>query len=153
MTNVPIADVASSRISNLLCLTIALARAIICRCPTDRLPPPLAISESRVILFSSERRWREKRPAARRASFSVASSYWLKTSRLCRRVPLRSSGWTIWQMSYHRYHIRTKGYTHHLRNDSHIRAQSVEIQCIGRDTTVNDRSLCEDAAKKSKCKS
>lgn len=89
----PIADVASSKISSLLCLTMALARAMICLWPTDKLPPPLAISVSSVILFSSERRCNEKRPAARRASLSVASSYCPKTSKLWRRVPPSSSGY------------------------------------------------------------
>ncbi len=89
----PMADVASSKISSLLCLTMARARAMICLWPTDKLPPPLAISVSSVILFSSERRCNEKRPAARRASLSVASSYCPKTSKLWRRVPPSSSGY------------------------------------------------------------
>ncbi len=89
----PMAEVASSRMSSLLCRAIALARARICRCPTDRLPPPLEICVSRVMRPPSSSPCREKRPEARRASFSTASSNSENGSRFWRRVPLRSSGY------------------------------------------------------------
>jgi hypothetical protein len=88
----PIADVASSRINNLLCRIMALANAMICRCPTDILAPPSEIDESRLIARWSALRWMFSRPAARRASFRAASSCSPNRSRLCRTVPLKSSG-------------------------------------------------------------
>ena len=88
----PIADVASSRMRSLLWRTIARASARICRCPTDKLLPPLEMALSSVNRPSSVSLCREKRPAARRASFRVASSCWENGSRFCLRVPLRSSG-------------------------------------------------------------
>lgn len=92
--NLPIADVASSRIKSLLCLRIALARATICLCPTDKFAPPPAIFVSNVTLLpSSTCCCRENRPAERRESFMVASSYCPKGSKLYRRVPLMSSGY------------------------------------------------------------
>lgn len=82
----------SSKISNLLFLTIALARAKIWRWPTDKLLPPLEISLSSVRRASSDSVWRENSPAARSALLSVPSSCWSNGSRFLRRVPLRSSG-------------------------------------------------------------
>ena len=77
----------SSKISSLLLRTIALAKAIIWRCPTERLFPPLAMSLSRVRRASSPSVWREKSPEARKASFNVASSFCANGSKFRRRVP------------------------------------------------------------------
>ena len=85
--------VPSSRMSNLLPRTIARASANICRWPTERLPPPLAIWPSRVRRPSSSSPCRENRPDARRALFSVASSYWENGSRFSRSKPLNDSGY------------------------------------------------------------
>src|SRR5271169_3232961 len=72
---------------SLLLRTIALAKAIIWRCPKERLFPPLAISLSRVRRVSSPSVWREKSPDARKASFNVASSFCSNGSKFRRRVP------------------------------------------------------------------
>ena len=77
----------SSKMRNLLLHTIALAKAIIWRCPMERLFPPLAISLSRVSRASSPSAWREKSPDARNASFNVASSFCENGSKFRRRVP------------------------------------------------------------------
>ena len=77
----------SSKMRSLLLRTIALAKAIIWRWPTERLFPPLAISLSRVRRASSPSAWREKSPDARNASLSVASSCCEKGSKFRRRVP------------------------------------------------------------------
>ena len=77
----------SSKMSSLLLRTIALAKAIIWRWPTERLFPPLAISLSRVRRASSPSAWREKSPDARNASFNVASSFCPNGSKFRRRVP------------------------------------------------------------------
>ena len=77
----------SSKMRSLLFRTIALAKAIIWRCPTERLFPPLAISLSRVRRASSPSAWREKSPDARNASFNVASSCCANGSKFRRRVP------------------------------------------------------------------
>jgi hypothetical protein len=77
----------SSKMRSLLLRTIALAKAIIWRCPTDRLFPPLAISLSRVRRASSPSAWSEKSPDARNASFNVASSFCENGSKFRRRVP------------------------------------------------------------------
>lgn len=82
----------SSRIKSLLCRTIARANARICRWPTDKLPPPLAIRLSSVMRPSPASPCSENRPAARSASCSTASSCAPNGSRFSRRVPLRSSG-------------------------------------------------------------
>ena len=109
------ADVASSSTSILLWRTIARARAMICLCPTEKLFPPAEImlskfkSASRVCLnlYSSNSAAScsrsaapivllsspvEVKPAARRASYNVASSCSSNGSRLRRSVPLRRSG-------------------------------------------------------------
>ena len=52
----------SSRMRSLLLLTIALAKATIWRCPTERLFPPLAISLSGARRASSPSAFREKKP-------------------------------------------------------------------------------------------
>ena len=90
--HVPMAEVASSRINNLLCRTMARASAMICLWPTDRFPPPLAIWLSNASLFSSESFCKENSPAERSASFRTVSSYCPKRCRLWRSVPLSSSG-------------------------------------------------------------
>ena len=77
----------SSKMRSLLLRTIALAKAIIWRCPTERLFPPLAISLSRVRRASSPSDCKEKSPDARNASFNVASSFWENGSKFRRRVP------------------------------------------------------------------
>ena len=77
----------SSKMRSLLLRTIALANAMIWRCPTERLFPPLAISLSRVRRASSPSVWREKSPDARNASFNVASSFCENGSKFRRRVP------------------------------------------------------------------
>ena len=82
----------SSRINNLLSLTIALARANIWRWPTDRLDPPLEIWLSKVSRFSSSSDCNEDSPDARRAAFSAASSICSNGSKFLLRVPLMSSG-------------------------------------------------------------
>ena len=83
----------SSRMSNLLPLTIARASAKICRWPTERLPPPLAIWLSSVRRPSSSSLCREKSPEARNAPFSVASSHCENGSRFSRNEPLSNSGY------------------------------------------------------------
>ena len=77
----------SSKMRSLLLRTIALANAIIWRCPTERLFPPLAIPLSRERRASSPSAWREKSPDARNASFNVASSFCENGSKFRRRVP------------------------------------------------------------------
>ena len=83
----------------MLCRTSALARAMICRWPTERFVPPPAIAVSRVIWPVVMSFCRENSPADRRASFSTASSYWWKGSKFWRRVPLKSSGYRRSEMS------------------------------------------------------
>lgn len=85
--NIPIADVASSRIRSLLCRTMALANAIIWRCPTDRLFPPEAMLLSKVRRLLSLSGLREKRPEARRELYKVESSCSSKGSRFRLKVP------------------------------------------------------------------
>ena len=82
----------SSRMSSLLPRTIARASAKICRCPTERLLPPLEIWLSSVRRSSSSSLCNEKSPEARRALFSAASSYWENGSRFSRSEPLSNSG-------------------------------------------------------------
>ena len=85
----------SSKMRSLLLRTIALAKAIIWRCPTERLFPPLAISLSRVRRASSPSAWREKSPDARNASFNVASSFCENGSKFRRRVPANTRSFKL----------------------------------------------------------
>lgn len=80
--------VASSRIKSLLWRTRARASAIICLWPSEKFPPPLPTEESRVIRASGESSvWRLNSPAARSASFKLASSWSPNGSRFWRIVP------------------------------------------------------------------
>ncbi len=90
-----IGNAPSSKISNLLCRTIARAKVMICLCPMDKLPPPFDIALSRVSLPSSVALCSENKPAARRASFNTTSSYCAKGSTFSRRVPVSNSGYQL----------------------------------------------------------
>ena len=138
------ADVASSSIKSLLCLRIALARAMICLWPTERLAPPPAIFVSNVILlFSSTCCWREKSPAERKASFMVASSYCPKGSTLCRRVPLISSGYGMTQ-----YYVKAQSIeAYRLGDDSDVRTESIKCGGVRWNAVVRNETFCWDAAK------
>jgi hypothetical protein len=92
----------SSKMRSLLLRTIALAKAIIWRCPMERLFPPLAISLSRVRRASSSSLWREKSPDARKASFNVASSFCANGSKFRRRVPA-NGGQSVSQTTFQRF--------------------------------------------------
>ena len=78
----------SSKIRSLLPRTIARAKVRSCRWPTDKLPPPLAMLLSNVGRASSSSSWSENSPAARNASFKVASSCCSNGSKLRRSVPI-----------------------------------------------------------------
>lgn len=84
----PIEAVASSRMRIRLRRTSARASAIICRCPSEKLPPELLTVVSKDTLSSSAKSsWRLKRPAERKASLSSMSSCSANGSRFSRTDP------------------------------------------------------------------
>lgn len=119
-------DIPSSNMSSLLLRTIALASAMICLCPTDRFVPPLAMSLSNVIFPSSISDCTEYRPAERKESWSSASSCSENGSRLCRRVPLISSGYKNKSLR-HSAHKCMRYTTYNLGDDSDVATQSIQV--------------------------
>jgi len=80
--------VASSSTTNLFCRTRARARAMICRWPSEKFPPPLPTLVSNVMRSCSRRSdCKLNKPADRSASFNTASSWSLKGSKFWRIVP------------------------------------------------------------------
>jgi hypothetical protein len=138
--------VPSSSMSNLLPRTIARASAKICRCPTERLLPPLAIWLSSVRRPSSSSVCREKSPEARSALFSVASSYWENGSRFSRSELVNNSGYEKQMGLMGQGWEKNRRRTHDLRYNCYVRAQRVQVDCTREYTVVVHAPLREDAA-------